>query len=587
VPDDIQVPDDLTALEPDELSTLHERLVAAFDALMDETGDNPTPEQVGRLTTLAEQVESVRADLARRDDAAQQAQAQAAQLRDRVHADTPPATDPAPDGDQPAGDSGDPPAGEVAPDAVAAAAAQAATAAVNALSPALADLLASRQAPAQTGRAPTPAPHQPSPDLPGELVVTAGADIPGFGRGDALETRAALADAFLARGRGLPVTHGAPQETLVASVRNEFDETADERTSPDEVADLFNRLRGPDRRQVLTDPEALVAGGGWCAPSETRYTFFDVACEDGGIDLPTFGVTRGGIRYPVSPSMADVFTGEFTNATNPWLWTEADDILTVTGAPNKPCVRVPCADLDERRLECYGICLTAGNLTDNAWPEQTQNFLGLLLSAHERAMNLRFIQTMVDLSTSPCVSGGGFGTGGSGTVAPLLGGSELAAIDYRTRYGMCDTDIVEQVLPSWIKGPMRADLAKRAGVDLISVSDTRLMAWFTDRNIRPQFIRDWQVFGDGQPGGATPLTNWPTSVQFLMYAAGTFIKGNGLTLDLGIVRDSVLNAENDFTAAWSEECHLIARVGHESRCYTLAFCTDGTTGASDLTACGL
>jgi hypothetical protein len=57
----------------------------------------------------------------------------------------------------------------------------------------------------------------------------------------------------------------------------------------------------------------------------------------------------------------------------------------------------------------------------------------------------------------------------------------------------------------------------------------------------------------------------------MMYAAGTFIHGTGLTLDLGVVRDSVLNAENDFTAAWAEEAHLVAKVGHESRQYTVAF----------------
>jgi hypothetical protein len=60
---------------------------------------------------------------------------------------------------------------------------------------------------------------------------------------------------------------------------------------------------------------------------------------------------------------------------------------------------------------------------------------------------------------------------------------------------------------------------------------------------------------------------WPDQVDYMLYAPGTFVRGNGLTLDLGVVRDSVLNSENDHTAAWSEECHLVARVGPESRVY--------------------
>jgi hypothetical protein len=75
------------------------------------------------------------------------------------------------------------------------------------------------------------------------------------------------------------------------------------------------------------------------------------------------------------------------------------------------------------------------------------------------------------------------------------------------------------------------------------------------------------------------MTAWPTTVDFLIYAAGTFIHGNGLSLDLGVIRDSVLNETNDHTAAWSEECHLVARVGHESRRYTVPFNVKGSTGA--------
>jgi hypothetical protein len=50
-----------------------------------------------------------------------------------------------------------------------------------------------------------------------------------------------------------------------------------------------------------------------------------------------------------------------------------------------------------------------------------------------------------------------------------------------------------------------------------------------------------------------------------------------------VVRDSVLNSTNDHTAAWSEECHLVARVGPESRLYTITFNVMGATTVANLT----
>jgi hypothetical protein len=107
------------------------------------------------------------------------------------------------------------------------------------------------------------------------------------------------------------------------------------------------------------------------------------------------------------------------------------------------------------------------------------------------------------------------------------------------------------------------------------------MQGFSVRDVRVQFVDDWQVRGAGTStslGSATTQSAWPLSVDFLIYSAGTFILGNGMTLDLGMVRDSVLNAENDHTAAFFEEAHLVARVGHESRQYRVQISVNGNTG---------
>ena len=129
---------------------------------------------------------------------------------------------------------------------------------------------------------------------------------------------------------------------------------------------------------------------------------------------------------------------------------------------------------------------------------------------------------------------------------------------------------------------LRAFLAQEPDAPGINAEIDRL---FTSRGVRPQFIKDWQMRTGSQPGVAGGTTRYPASVTFLLYAAGTFMRGNGLQLDLGVVRDSVLNAENDYTAGWMEECHLIARLGHEARAFTANVCAAGRTGAHDLTAC--
>lgn len=373
---------------------------------------------------------------------------------------------------------------------------------------------------------------------------------------------------------------------MVASIKQKFEDVFHDKTGPDAIQAYIDKL---SRGRSASAMETLVAAGGWCAPSQIRYDFFNIAAQEGMIDLPTFGVERGGINFPVSPSLADTFSPAlpwytaFTNATVPWLWSEADDILAVTGSPTKPCIRVPCSTMSDRRLECYGICLTAGNLADNAWPESTANFIKLLMAAHYHASNARYISTIQSLA----VANAGCTATGSGTAAPVLNTAELSGWDYRAKYGMGRNDVIEWVLPEWTLGAVRADLSKRTGVDMLDVTDEMIGRWFDTRKIRAQFVQDYQVRAAGQPGASTTggIIQYPSTVKGLMYAAGTVARGNGMSLDLGVVRDSTLNRTNDFTALWMEDCHLIAKFGHEVREYTINICQDGTTGAADLTAC--
>jgi hypothetical protein len=273
------------------------------------------------------------------------------------------------------------------------------------------------------------------------------------------------------------------------------------------------------------------------------------------------------------------FAFTFANTSDPWLWSETDDILTVTGSVNKPTLRVPCSSFTSGRLEAYGLTLTAGNLTDSAYPEQTQNFLKLLRMAYAHAINARLISLVVAGATAFS------GLGGANLPAfqTILDAVEFAATDYRNKFAMADDAVLEVMLPRYVLAAMRADLAWRNNVERESVPDSVIRGFFTDRGVRVQFLSDWQVRASGRFGfNVTTLATWPVTTDMIVFAPGTFLHGQGMSLDLGVVRDSVLNAENDFTAAWAEETHMIAKVGHEARKYTITYAVNGggTAGAT-------
>lgn len=591
----VHVPQDLTIISDTELETYGNQALAEFDRI--NALDEVTADTIQYGVRLADGIDRVRAEVAARNvRAVKSAEANRvkllkdqANLHARVHGDganvgTGTGTTTPSDGPQ----------GPIDVEAVAAAATRGATAALVSV---LGDRVAGR-ALTQVAERPSLtdvrrfAPQGAEPPR-AKLAVTASVDIPGVARGEGVDSLDRMVDIFQRKAKSMPVTNGQPNHQLVASIRNEFEHTVDDRTSPSAIEELFRQITSDDKK------DALVAAGGWCAPSEIRYDFFNIACEDGLIDLPTFGVSRGGIQFPVSPSLADVFgtapnqafggfSVTFSNQSIPWLWTEADDIAAVTGGdgvtPFKPCIRVPCPTFSEERLECYGLCVTAGNLTDDAYPEATRNFLRLMMSAHAHAVNARLIALMAADSTAS-IDTGSFAVSGQPVYQQIYGGLSLAATDYRARYGMCMDDVLEVVAPFWVRDAIRADIAWRSGVEPRQIPNSEINAHFASLNVRVQWVNDWQVRGAGQFGNATAMTAWPSSAIFMIYAAGTFIKGNGLQLDLGVVRDSTLNETNDHTAAWSEECHLIARVGHESRRYTINFCVNGRTGAANGVGC--
>lgn len=581
----------LAEMNDAELSGLLTKLGEAFDAKYGD-GTGLTDEALTELETLGKQIKAAQDVATTRDAEREERDRRAAELKNSVRpaadADAQADEDNAEDAD---GENAD---AEQAGELVAAqgdtplvAAMQAMTETANTMKAFAADWIRPEtdlNKRLRLGEIAKYAPDAGVHEERSEAVIVASADVPGFVQGGRVENIYGLAQAMHARARMLPVSKtGDPNIYPVAALQREFNFTLNEKSTPSEINAVLT---------AATDVDILTAAGGWCAPSEISYDFFNIVCEDGMIDLPTVGLNRGGVQYPTSPSFGDIVAIPDIV----WGWTEQDDVDALTSdSVFKPCVRVECPTFVDRRADCFGFCVTAGNLVDYAYPELIANWLRLVFAIRAKATNAAIIDIMLN--------GGGSGdpisasipvdhTGLLGaTTSALLQSIELSITDYREKYSMCSDAILEVVLPRWANAVIRADLANRDGIDVFGVTNGMIADWFNLRGARVQFVGDWQVrepgaAGTATPGGATALTEWPDTLDYMVFAPGTFVRGNSMSLDLGVTRDSVLNATNDHTAAWAEDCFAILKPGHESRVVTVALCPSGEIGARSITCAG-
>jgi len=165
----------------------------------------------------------------------------------------------------------------------------------------------------------------------------------------------------------------------------------------------------------------------------------------------------------------------------------------------------------------------------------------------------------------------------AGTAAPVLTAIELQVESMRYARRLSRTATMEAVFPYWIRGAIRSDLSRRQGVEnFLEVTDAQIDAWFRLRGIRPQFVYNWQALS----GTAGSVTQWPTTVSFLLYPAGTWIRGAADIITVETLYDSVLLGNNDFTALFTEEGWFVAKRGQDSRLVTTSLTADGVVAAA-------
>jgi len=334
------------------------------------------------------------------------------------------------------------------------------------------------------------------------------------------------------------------------------------------------------------------AGQGWCAPSEVLYDLCELESADGMLDIPEINVSRGGIQYTTGPDFSAIFGGA-----GYWHVTEAQVIAGTT----KPCMPVPCPAFTTTRLDADGLCISTDLLQLRGYPELIARFVRGAMVAHAHKINMWVINQLVTGSTAlslpsgvashtPSLTGSTWATDHS-VVSQLLSGIDIAITDYKYRQRMRLNSTLEVVLPYWVQSWIRADVTRRAfydgdnGVDQFAITMAKINDWLSVRNARVQWVYDWQdaFYWAAYPTGAPSawqqfgnvntsqdfLQDWPHTVQFLVYAAGTWVRGNADIITLDTVYDSTLLAQNRATQLFTEQGILAAKTCFDSRVYTL------------------
>lgn len=329
------------------------------------------------------------------------------------------------------------------------------------------------------------------------------------------------------------------------------------------------------QRRLVEAGRSLTAAAGWCAISENIYRLCELESLDGILDLPELQADRGGFQVPEDGGP------DFTTIWNS-IGDAGDVILTeyeIQQGTVKVCTDIPCPNFVDTRLDVAYACLTGSLLQRRGWPEIIARFSSGTMIALAHKVNEAVIEAIVTAAGAATVIPAD--PGGDDAAAAVLSGVELGIVDMKYRNRMPFAASLEVVLPFWSLAVMRAALARRSGVGMLSVPDSALLAWFNERGATPRFVYDWQdaLSGlAGGPGGTTAITEFPATMDFLVYPAGTFTKIVADVISLDTIFDSANLVNNEFIALFAEEGFGVIQTCPDARQYTVPVDVSGCVG---------
>lgn len=410
--------------------------------------------------------------------------------------------------------------------------------------------------------APVAPPADRAPRAVGGAVttaITAGADLPGWAMGSTLNSAAELAEAFSRRIETMRGVRGGDGDKIIVA-------SAKLAGVPDELCLRNNDAEGNLAKVLaVSGPKAITAAGGLGALRDVRYDLFDmVSSSDRPVKaaLPVFRTERGGVRFMQTPTLADI--GSVVG-----IWTVQNDIDAATNAAiRKPSFRIGVGNEVVVDTQAITLILTFGNLMTRAYPELVARHNELALVAQARVAEQQLLTQIGSLSTAV--------TGRAqklGAIREFLLTVMQAGAAYRNRHRMGVQAPLRVILPAWFQSMLAADVLL-TGVELaeaLNITTATIDGWLRNANINVTWAMDGEagqdyaaITGTGTGSGATlGFASFPATVIWYMFAEGTFAFMDGGTLDLGLVRDSTLNAANDYQM-FVETFENVVKFGNDS-----------------------
>lgn len=452
----------------------------------------------------------------------------------------------------------------------------------------VAEALAAAAESAEEGNAPNakpvlslvkPAAGREAPEQSNGLAMTASAEGLPVTVGTEFEDMNALAAAMIHKRRNFG--HMSARENVAIGRADWADSYPEERIlDPRDGGEQVKAKVDAMLASLARDPhkatdKALIASGGICAPVTPLYDLPVISQADRPVraSLPSFLASRGGIQFATPPTMADVSTAV-------GIITAAEDGAGGSFA-EKACQVLECPDWNEVTIDIIYHCVQTSNLTNRTFPEQLAQFNQLVLATLARIAESKLLDGISGGSTQVTAADINLGASGS-----LLTEILAAANGMRNRHRMRADAVLRVMLPYWSVDLMISDVI-RTQFQRFDTDRAKIMALLRSFNVEPTFYIDGetgasQIFGAQTAGDLLPF---PETVVWYLFPEGTFLFLDGGTLELGLVRDSVLNSTNEFQL-FGEQFENVAMVGIESLAVTSTVCDNGIVAIPDTIVCG-
>lgn len=555
---------DFSTLSAEDLAACETEIRSRFGAIKDEVADaTPTQAQARDARSLAAALPTVQAAAQALADSEEVSDDDAAEFAalslddpEGDEGDDPEGEDPDPEGEDPEGEDPEGEEDAAAVEAAAKVAADAKAAAAAAKSKKVA-------AAARRARLAGQRPEKPAPVDESRFTITASADTK-FSTGSQISLADVGQAAIEKLGRLPEPTGSGDREDLryfpIATMGIDFpdDLKVSQAMSTEEIDKVFAHA-GDETR---LEGESLTASAGWCAPSEIMYDLPNNEVVDGILSVPEVQVNRGGFKHTTGLDWSTLYAGVG------FVQTEAQAISGTT----KTCYEVPCPSFVDERLDAIGICIKVPILLETGYPEMVTNITSRALVAHQYKVNASVISRMLTAAGAAR----DFTTDLGSFTVDTLSGVDLVLEQLRQKYRIGADATLEVVFPVFARSLFRNDLGNRNGRDKDAVTDAEIAAHFAVRKANVQYVYGWQEL-------TTSALAWPTTVQFLAYPAGTFVKGVSSVINLSAVYDAASLAVNIYTGLFMEQGLLVAKMNYEAVLAQVPVNISGRTGAANLT----